>query len=367
MNVKNVEKFAYIDTLRGLAILNVLMVHCGLGRLNSSYGPIQAAITKGQYGVQLFFIASACTLFMSMDKRQACEKHPYLNFFIRRFFRIAPLFYVGIIYYLWQDRLGGSPTLASAPGINLWEILSTATFTNSVSPYWINSLVPGGWTITVEMTFYLFLPLLYNKIKNLKTALWLLLGTLVGAGLFHFILFKVAWIPDHELWITYVFYSFPSQLPIFLLGIVLFYMIRDFPNDSQKNNNVVAVPGVWLLFSMLLWVHFATQIISEYFFFSVAFLLLAYSLALKPTKLIVNPFTVFIGKISFSLYLIHSAVLHFMNTYGFVDFHFNPLTNFVIRYTVLLGVSSAVAFITYRYIERPGQQVGRKIIEFIER
>src|SRR5208283_5270352 len=117
------------------------------------------------------------------------------------------------------------------------------------------------------MTFYLFLPLLYNKIKNLKTVLWLLLVTLFGAGLLHLILFKVAWIPDHELWITYVFYSFPSQLPIFLLGIVLFYMIKDFPNDSQKNNNVVAVPGVWLLFSMLLWVHFATQIISEYFFF----------------------------------------------------------------------------------------------------
>jgi len=367
MNIKNIEKFAYIDTLRGLAILNVLKVHCGLGRLNSSYGTIQAAISKGQYGVQLFFIASACTLFMSMDKRQACEKHPYLNFFIRRFFRIAPLFYVGIMYYLWQDRIGVSPALANTSGVNVWEILSTVTFTNSVSPYWINSLVPGGWTIAVEMTFYLFLPLLYNKIKNLKTALWFLLVTLVGAGLFHFILFKVTWIPDHELWITYVFYSFPSQLPIFLLGIVLFYMIKDSSNDSQRSNNATTTAGVWLLLSMLIWIHFATQIISEYFFFSVAFLLLAYSLSLKSIKFIVNPFTVFIGKISFSLYLIHFAVLHFMDKYSFTDFHFNPLTNFVIRYAVLLGASSVISFMTYMYIERPGQNVGRRIIEFIER
>ena len=349
------------------------MVHCGIGRINTYYHSIQSVITDGQYGVQLFFIVSALTLFMSMDKRQVQEKHPYLNYFIRRFFRIAPLFYVGIIYYLWQSGFGYRTWLGDgpAPGVSVWNIISTAAFIHGFSPYWINSLVPGSWTISVEMTFYLFLPLLYSKIRNLKTALWFTIATLVGTRLLLCILHRIALIPDHSLWAAYLYLFFPSQLPIFLLGIVLFYMIRNHQNYSCKNNNVVVLPGIWLVTSMLLWMQLATQkIIPEHFLFGVAFLVLAYALSLKPTKLFVNRFTVFIGKISFSLYLAHFAVLHFMykmEKYNFVDFHCNPLTNFAIRYIILLGMSSAISLITYMYIERPGRYVGGKIIEFIEK
>jgi hypothetical protein len=54
----------------------------------------QVALT-GQRGVALFFIVSAFTLFLNYDNRKE-ERHPTRNFFIQRFFRLAPMFHIAL-------------------------------------------------------------------------------------------------------------------------------------------------------------------------------------------------------------------------------------------------------------------------------
>src|SRR5688500_15882045 len=112
------KKLDYIDALRGLAILAVVMVHA------SQYGsfdvhPILARIiSEGGRGVQLFFLVSAFTLFLSYKNRSPLESHPTRNFFIRRFFRIAPMYYLGIVYYLIQNGTGPNYWLGDANHIS---------------------------------------------------------------------------------------------------------------------------------------------------------------------------------------------------------------------------------------------------------
>ncbi|WP_194967239.1 acyltransferase family protein [Escherichia coli] len=62
------KKYDYIDVLRALAILGVIAVHASqnIPNLNSVLGGV---FNYGQLGVQLFFIASAVTLCMSMESR----------------------------------------------------------------------------------------------------------------------------------------------------------------------------------------------------------------------------------------------------------------------------------------------------------
>ena len=96
------KKYQYIDSLRGIAILLVILVHIAtvLGFMyypQFNEHPIFAKfVHNGMYGVLLFFILSAFTLIMSHYNRIG-EPHSTRSFIIRRFFRIAPMYYLAIV------------------------------------------------------------------------------------------------------------------------------------------------------------------------------------------------------------------------------------------------------------------------------
>ena len=94
------SKLRFVDALRGFAILGVLVVHCGQIGINEYPSLVQNIILNGAMGVQLFFVASAFTIFLTYANLYDKEANPNVNFFIRRFFRIAPMYYLGIIYFL---------------------------------------------------------------------------------------------------------------------------------------------------------------------------------------------------------------------------------------------------------------------------
>ena len=68
-------KLKYIDALRAFAILGVLMVHCNQYGANIYPALIENVFNKGALGVQLFYIASAFTLFLSLSQR--CKKYNF--------------------------------------------------------------------------------------------------------------------------------------------------------------------------------------------------------------------------------------------------------------------------------------------------
>ena len=82
-----IKKLNYIDAVRGVAVLMVLLVHTltflDRGGLNSIFRVI---VEQGRMGVQLFYIASAFTLFYSLSQREmsqntTAEKSPKTNLF----------------------------------------------------------------------------------------------------------------------------------------------------------------------------------------------------------------------------------------------------------------------------------------------
>jgi len=180
-----IKKYAFIDALRGWAILAVVFFHTAVVVAPGS-NLLTMVKEQGARGVQLFYIASALTIFLSMRGR-AGEDDATRKFFIRRFFRIAPLFYLAMIAYL--IGYGFGPRAGAPYGLNGWHILWTATFLNGWHPEMINSVVPVGWSIAVEMTFYLFAPLLFARIKNIRHALLLVLVALILMKLLRDLLF----------------------------------------------------------------------------------------------------------------------------------------------------------------------------------
>jgi peptidoglycan/LPS O-acetylase OafA/YrhL len=76
--------------LRGVAILLVVLVHSAISATGSVPGLTAFAHEHGERGVQLFFIVSGYTMVLTFG----CKVDPAAirSFYIRRAFRIVPLF-----------------------------------------------------------------------------------------------------------------------------------------------------------------------------------------------------------------------------------------------------------------------------------
>jgi peptidoglycan/LPS O-acetylase OafA/YrhL len=146
----SIHRVETLDTLRGVAILLVVLMHVSI-----SYRPpgflSQTITVIGNQGVQLFFLVSAYTMCMTWDARIS-ERKQALKFYIRRLMRIAPLYWTAIVFY----RLV-QPDMTENVGAEAFVL--NALLLHGFWPTAINSVVPGGWSIAVEVTFYLLFPL----------------------------------------------------------------------------------------------------------------------------------------------------------------------------------------------------------------
>lgn len=357
------EKLGYIDALRGFAVLAVLMVHCAGYGTNDYSALVQSILGNGGRGVQLFFIVSAFTLFLSLNNRSKQESKVYSNFFIRRFFRIAPMFYLAIAYNIIERLYVGYLLTSHYPDISVWSVVSSVFFLHGLSPYWINTVVPGGWSITNEMMFYCMIPFLFKNIKNLNHAA---IAFIAAIFIQHGVTFLVKLIPFSESHFMkeYLFYYLPTHLPVFACGIFLYFLIYTRKDDWKIHPAIL----VFISFTCLLQITTGREFYSLHILFSLAFVILGYALSKREFALIVNPFSRFLGKISYSMYLVHFVVLHWLFKYDFLDYistktEGGSILNFVIRYIIVLTLSVIISTITYRLIEKPFQRLGKNIIQ----
>jgi peptidoglycan/LPS O-acetylase OafA/YrhL len=356
-------KLRYIDGLRGVAIIAVIGVHIGQYVPNVFPEFIKAIISQGARGVQLFYLLSAFTLFLSYDYRIDKEINPKINFFIRRFFRIAPMYYLGIVYYLFQDGFGPRYWLGDIDSVTTGNIAANFLFIHGINPYWITSVVPGGWTISVEMTFYSLIPLLFRKIHSLNRAISFVAGCLLVSIILKYVLLKNPLISHYGLWQEFLFFYFPNQIGIFGLGIVAYFLIikKDY---AVSNANYLII--VILIILGITW-----DLIPSHFYFGFSFLVLIVSLSKATNTFLINKITIFFGKISFSTYLVHFAVLHWFKVFGFfnlikISTIFESLTGYFLFLILVMCTSALISWFFYKLIETPCQKWGKIIIAKIE-
>ena len=157
-----------LDLLRGVAILLVVLVHCQGESRGVVPGLTWFANEYGRLGVQLFFIVSGYTMMLTFGDR--LDLAAARSFYIRRVFRIAPLFWLAIVFYMLVTR-GRGITNFAPDGVGVSDVLLTFFFLHWSSVTAYNSVVPGGWSIAVEMQFYLLFPLLVYLFRRRNGAM----------------------------------------------------------------------------------------------------------------------------------------------------------------------------------------------------
>jgi peptidoglycan/LPS O-acetylase OafA/YrhL len=355
----------YLDALRGLAALGVILVHSSLVTL-SAKGILNDLTFSGQRGVQLFYVVSAFTLCHSFDVRLQQEAHPLGNYFIRRFFRIAPLFYVAAAGNFLINGFG--PTPAAPYGVTPFHLLLGLTFLFGFHWNTINSIALGGWSIAVETSFYLVLPLVLSVVNTAGRALCLLIiGGILAPALSLLCIHLMPGERSHE---YFQFLWFPIEFPVFCLGIFAYYVNKEYVSKylvrHAKLFSFLLILGAALIFLTSLPI---TN--KKLYWSSLAFLPLIFGLSLYEWKIFVNPITVFMGKISYSLYLMHFFCLFAIRLVWLHVRHiklpgYDPedtLGGFVVVFISILLFSIVLSTLTYYIIEKPGIRLGRNLIQ----
>jgi peptidoglycan/LPS O-acetylase OafA/YrhL len=374
-NGVNMQKLRYVDALRGLAITGVLIVHCGQIGSCERFLPslFQTIVNYGQLGVQMFYVVSAFTLFLSFSRSMGVEKAPVRNFFIRRFFRIAPIYYLGICYYLWLYSKGPTYSpywLGNTSNISTGNIVSNFLFLHGFSPYWIKSLVPGGGTIAVLMMFYCLVPLLVLYITNKRQAVNFLLAVLVARLALEVLLSKVPLIPNAILWGKYLRLYLPNQMPVFALGILMFFLISE---EHEESDRAAIRPLSLMISAILLIAQFGLgiQVLPPHVMCGMAFVVLGIAMGRREFAVLVNPVFVHLGRVSYSMYMVHFAVLYWLFKLGGGDYlpvtdSSSAMINYLIRLCILIPTTVGVATMLYWLVEKPSQRFGRKLVAALE-
>jgi peptidoglycan/LPS O-acetylase OafA/YrhL len=153
----------YLDGLRGVAILSVLLYHyCGptyaaiLGCDGGIFAPL---IARGWVGVQLFFLISGFVILMTLEKRRA-----FGPFLYHRWLRLFPAMLITtitlVVFNAATDIPGPHPmrsVLDVIPGL----IFVSPSILHAVMHLDIQSLDGVFWTLYTEMGFYVVFGALY--------------------------------------------------------------------------------------------------------------------------------------------------------------------------------------------------------------
>lgn len=326
--------FGSLDGLRALAILAVLWHH------TPSAIPGWPITTRGFLGVDLFFIISGfliATLLLRELRRHG--RISLRNFYIRRFLRIFPA------YYLMLSIVGATALLAPGNSANAvgHDLFFAAFYLSNLVP--MNSMLAITWSLSAEEQFYLVAPLVIRSAR--RALLPLLLAAYVLVSLPPFGIFASIALPG--------FFRETTYGPI-LLGVILARLLDNERGFSWLDRAVgwrgAPLLALAILFALL---NYPNADISGWhrLFIHWAMVALIASCVIREGNalrwfLTLNPIQR-IGRVSYGIYLYHLIVLHFVSK-AIVA------ANIVWGHAAFIGTvmaTWAAAELSYRYYESP--------------
>lgn len=355
-------KLHFIDSLRGVAILMVILSHTAQ-RIEGKAGITDLVTGFGSMGVQLFFILSAYTLCLSVRNRQS-EQHPVRAFYIRRFFRIAPMYYLGILIYgsyaFLEDQFSGGQRFASIYTIP--KVMSNVFFVHGFYAPGNNRVVPGGWSIGTEMAFYVLFPLLFywaGKLAKNKTLLLLA----------PFVCFGISWLgitvisdAGYFKGTRFLYFNLLNQLPSFILGMAYYFLLHE-----RRHTSLLGGHFLLLFFlaagSCVALREWGAGVTGYPFLASLSFLLLVE--AFRRRSQFNLPVLRRIGQLSYSMYVIHFLFAWYLSAFVANQYLVKwilPEIAVVLCFLVSTALTMMIAMLTEKTIERKGIAWGKILI-----
>ena len=386
----SIQRITAIEGLRAYLAFWVVFDHI-LGAAGYKYSLVSGfakILCAGWYAVDVFVIISGFVIFYLLDNKS----ESYRRFITRRFFRLWPLFILLFLISIpvskialanlgmFADAYPDSPVAGKGgEWIESWwdnlaaHVLWHLPMLHGVVPDKLVPLSPvsflgPAWSISLEWQFYLIAPLLFFWVKSRNKVLIGLitigcLGAFLLAPKFEYPRFgefnKVgAFLPMHieffyigclSYFLFCKFQKEPLRFPCFPLGIILGVIIG-VAATVLKPSNLDWIPYViWLVFfAMILDLQKPD----------------AGQWTTKLSKVFDNSLTLHLGKISYSIYLVHTLVIA-----GVQWAIFTTLPDLKQpKHLITIGIASLfgtilISHFLYKWVEKPGMRIGSKFAQ----
>ncbi len=358
------ERYQFIDVLRGIAVLLVLIIHIselyvGFAQQGKAGGRWIAEIAHqfdfGRMGVTIFFIISGFVIPGSLSGGRFDGS---VKFLLSRFFRLFPLFWLSLLFALIAQQW------ASGKYPSTTDIFLNATMVPDL--FSVEPINGAYWTLAVELVFY-----------GMCLALFLLKGVKNPNVLALLALVLTATFIDREY--LHKFQMFEGKLGEYpmLLGFMFWGALARARFEKQGLQGFAEL-AYWIVAIGWLFVfpmagfneayvrtHAEPDMVPRlYGSYFAAFAVFFFSIHFFKIK---SAFLSFTGRISYSIYLMHGPVMYagiyYLDNYG------QSLRGKISVYLSLLVVSLAtflLSYCTYLWIEKPSQRLGKRIYNRIE-
>ena len=330
---------ADIDGLRGIAIILVLLFHFEIG-----------GIKNGFLGVDIFFVISGFLISQIILKDLKAREFSFINFYCRRIRRLFPalltmLTVVSFLCFIFFDKLsfekfGYSIIWASLFSSNFWFWTETGYF----APSALEKPLLHTWSLSLEEQFYLIFPLLIFLCRKLKVSTKILITILLFLLSISSFIYGSFFHPDAT------FFLLPTRIWQLLAGVLVALICVKRNKNTQYNTNLHLL-GVCLLVLSL----FPQPLTSSFIPPSIpcslgsAMLLLPIKKSKVSSLLSFKPL-VWVGLISYSLYLWHWPIWVFYSYLSFESYDFSMKTT-------LFLMSFLIAWFSWKYIEQPTRNI----------
>jgi len=340
-----------LDIIRSIAILMVLVGHAIPDDAKNTKILFTAHIFRG-YGVELFFVLSGFLIggiLLNLYQKEAFKSH-IKTFYIRRWFRTLPLYYLVLLIYTILYYFGEK--LNNLPLDFLFKYFIFIQNFDIRHFHFFNQ----SWSLSVEEWFYLILPIifLFFSIKKIKPeeiykSLLKIIGFIVIFKFFYILSFN----PEADYGIRRFI---PVRFDSLLIG-VLFSSLKI--NNNKLYKMFLTKKALILSFSVILFSIFfpsTANIFSAFSYTVLSFLLIVLVIYFEQNNFINEKLSkIFIIKeffektslYSYSMYLSHLFIMFAFQS-CFENFYSGSFP--LIIYFITLYLFSAFL---YRYFEKP--------------
>ena len=346
------KHFKYLDSARGIAALMVFGSHfiarTFQEKMNVHYFFF---VFNGNDAVSFFFVLSGFVLsykYVVLGRSMDVKR-----FYISRVFRLFPAYFIVVLW---------SALFAYRHRLNLHDL--TDLFIFNKDEFWEEALLLRfhnkfyypGWTLTLEMLGSFLMPFyIALAIKNKKFIPYLIVVTLIignNLSFSYMFLFGIiascnyAWISGPALreskWFKY-------RYPL-LIGAYVLFSIRQIDAVSPFGPD-------YKYLAAYLGIDFFTYTALSCFVFLVAILH-----SKRAQRFLENKILVFLGKISYSLYLVHVVVINMI--YVFAERYISgphAALNFTLIAMIVIAVVVGVSAAMHYWVELPFMRIGKRI------